>query len=133
MIRSRRLTAFDRFFLASHLGLLNRGLPGNPVLIRLELCGRLDHDELRQAVAGAMNAHPLTFACIRYSRLTGRARWLLNDAPAPTAGDVPVSCHDLSQDDSPDEAQQAALLVAWRRPRDPCATPQIELLHFRMG
>ncbi len=127
------MTPYDRWFLASHQEQVAAGLPGHLCLLRLDLSGSLDVGRLRAAVAAAIRRHPITAARVRWRPLSGRAYWAVDPAEVPAPGDAPVISWDLRSDASPQRSADEILTLRLREPQDPGATPQVRLLHFRLG
>lgn len=123
------LAPYDRFFLASSLALMERGLPGHHVFAHLSLHGPLDLQLLRTRLVRTLNRHPILKAGIMCSGLTKQPRWTIH------ADIVTLPLEEVALLDSPDPAAErdAILRTAAQERQDPSRGPLLCLWVFRMG
>jgi len=130
------LGPYDRFFLASSLALMQKGLPGHHVFVRLCLSGRLDLNLLRARLTQTLKRHPVLTAGIACTRLTRQPYWVAGtDHPS---GDESVSSLPLEEimlTGSPDpEAKRDAMLQCAAQERQaPSPGPLLRLWVFHFG
>jgi len=112
MTLSRRipLNPCDYLYYAHHRMLERTTRAGNLAYMMLDAEGHADPDLVREALAAAMAAHPVTIAPLKVSILTGRPSWRIPrspDAAARRAAAEAFTCDDLhSAPDGHDRVEQ---------------------------
>lgn len=137
MTSARRifLNACDRLFLGHHQMQLRDGNRGNIAFMMLDLDGDVACEPMREALAKAMIAHPVTMAGLRVSQPVGKPFWKIPSSPVDAAKQAAVRAHVY--EDLRNEPQwetrlevlcQERCVPAW----DLRGGPQVRLDHYAL-
>ena len=129
------LAPYDRFFLASSLALIAKGLPTNPVFLRLSLTGPLDHGLLKERLARTLARHPVLTAGIACTRLTKQPFWIARRDGAPVNGEdpaLPLEVVMLTNSPDPEGQRDTVLHAAAQERQNPFKGPQVRLWAFQL-
>ncbi|MEK6643622.1 MAG: hypothetical protein AABZ08_06900 [Planctomycetota bacterium] len=130
------LGAYDRFFLASSLALLKKGLPGHHVFAQLALRGPLDLHRMRTRLMQILDHHPVLRARIECSRITKQPRWTVqSDAAMERVVRSSLQPEELVVIDLRDPAtdRDAILRAAAQEQINPFEGPLIRLWVFQIA
>lgn len=130
------LAPYDRFFLASSLALMKKGLPGHHVFARLALHGRLDLQQLRARLARTLDRHPVLTARVACSRLFKQPHWTAQDDGMSGVDSEPLLPLEvvLLVDSLHATAERDAILrTAAQERQDPSRGPLLRLWVFQFS
>jgi len=129
------LNACDRLFLGHYQLQARDASRGNIAFMVLDLDGDVARDTMRNALAKAMAAHPVTIAGLRVSQPLGQPFWKIPRSPAHPAKKAAAQVH--TYDDLRNEPQWEARLTCLFHKRfvpawDLRAGPQVRLDHYAL-
>ena len=137
MTSARRihLNACDRLFLGQHQLQVRSASHGNIAFMVLELDGDVPCETMREALAGAMAAHPVTMAGLRVSQPLGRPFWKIPPSPAQAAEEAAARAHvyeDLRNEPNWEARLEELCQERCVPPWDLRAGPQVRLDHYAL-
>lgn len=129
------LNACDRLFLGQHQLQVRAASNGNIAFMVLELDGDVACETMREALARAMAAHPVTMAGLRVSQPFGKPFWKIPPSPAHAAEEAAAKAHVY--EDLRNEPHWEARLAALCQERcvppwDLRTGPQVRLDHYAL-
>lgn len=130
----KSLGPYDRFFLASGLSLMERGFPGHHVFLSLMLRGRLDVDRLKEAIAQALQRHPILTARVGRTRWLKQPRWVAEATDHTVNSGCPASllqAVSLAEHPDPDAHRNAILHAAAQEKSDPFGASSFRIWVFQ--
>ena len=91
--RRIRLNPCDRLFLGHHQLQVRSAGPGNIAFMMVDLDADVPRDTMRDALARAMSAHPVTLAQLRASLPMCSPYWRIPTSPTAVASDATTRAH----------------------------------------